>query len=415
MRHKLYLQIYFAFLGGLLLFALLAGITWKYMGDSDERGHFQSALSVLLTEALPEHAPIEKSKQTMLKLAKEFNVQLSLYSHDNRHLASTSSRLPLPREQIKSGWNHNRKGGQFVLRLSDGRWLVVSHREPRFPGAIVVILLLLGVLGLAAYPLSKRLTCRLEHLQTQVDAFGHGDLKARARIRGKDEIATLATQFNHTADRIEKLIEAQKHMLSGASHELRSPLTRMRMAIELMQEVSITDTKQKLEADILELDDLVDELLLSSKLDAGSAIKPFEQIDLLALAAEVASNYQADVSGTPVIVSGDEQMLRRMLRNLLDNAARYAVKAPVSISVGGSPDSALIRVCDDGPGIPESEQEQVFEPFYQARTGSQSHGSIGLGLALVRKIARQHHGDVRYISANNHGACFEVTISGLKT
>ncbi|MDQ6997750.1 MAG: HAMP domain-containing sensor histidine kinase [Mariprofundus sp.] len=410
MRHKLYLQIYFAFLGGLLLFALLAGITWKVMGDSDENRHFESGLSLLLTEALPEHAAIEKSKQTMLKLAAEFNVKLSLYSRDNRHLISTSSRLPLPKEQVKSGWNHSREGGQFVLRLSDGRWLVASHRDTRFPGAIVVILLLLGVLGLAAYPLSKRLTCRLEHLQKQVDAFGQGDLKARAQIKGKDEIAALAKRFNHTADRIEKLIEAQKHMLSGASHELRSPLTRMRMTIELMQEASISETKQKLEADILELDNLVDELLLSSKLDAGSAVKPFEQIDLLALAAEVASHFQADVSGKPIIIAGDEQMLRRLLRNLLENAARYAVKAPVSIAVSGSTDCALIRVCDDGPGIPASEQEQIFEPFYQARTGNQSHGSIGLGLALVRKIAHQHHGDVRYISENTHGACFEVSI-----
>lgn len=410
MRHKLYLQIYFAFLGGLLLFVLLAGVSWKIMGDGDEKTRFESAFALLLTEAIPEHSPIEKSKQTMLRLAEQFKVTLSLYGRDSTHLVSTAAPLPLPKQQLKSGWSHSRDGGLFVLRLSDGRWLVVSHGERKFPGAILVILLILGVLALAAYPISKRLTCRLEHLQRQVDAFGHGDLKARAQIKGKDEIAALATRFNHTADRIEKLIEAQKHMLSGASHELRSPLTRMRMAIELMQQESISDTKAKLETDILELDDLVEELLLSSKLDAGSTIKPFEQIDLLALAAEVSSHYHAEVSGKSIIISGDEQMLRRMLRNLLENAVRYAVDAPVSVTVNGLSESATIRVCDDGPGIPASEREQIFKPFYQARSGAQSHGSIGLGLSLVRKIAHQHHGDVRYVSDNEHGACFEVTL-----
>jgi len=413
MRHKLYLQIYFAFLGGLILFALLAGITWKMMAETDEQVRFESALSMLLTEALPEHSPIEKSRQTLVKLAGEFKVELSLYSRNGKHLVSTATPLPLPKDRLKSGWSHNHEGGIFVLRLSDGRWLAVSHGDRGFPGVFVVILLLLAVLGLAAYPLAKRLTCRLEHLQKQVDAFGHGNLKARAQIRGKDEIAALAKQFNHTADRIEKLIEAQKHMLSGASHELRSPLTRMRMIIELMQSNSLADTKTKLEADIAELDNLVDELLLASKLDAGSSVKPFEQIDLLALAAEVASTYRAEVSGTPITISGDEQMLRRLLRNLLENARRYVVEAPISISVTGDPDCAIIRVSDDGPGIPESEREQIFEPFYQARIGDQPQGgSIGLGLSLVRKIAQQHHGDVRYVSEREHGACFEVTIRG---
>ncbi len=410
MRHKLYLQIYFAFLGGLLLFALLAAISWKVLGDGDEKTRFESAFALLLTEALPEHSPIEKSKQTMLKLAKQFKVRLSLYGRDSSHLVSTATPLPLPKQQFKSGWSHSHDGDLFILRLSDGRWLVASHGERKFPSALLVILLLLGVLALAAYPISKRLTCRLEQLQRQVDAFGQGDLKARAKVKGKDEIASLATRFNHTADRIEKLIEAQKHMLSGASHELRSPLTRMRMAIELMQQESISETKTKLEADILELDDLVDELLLSSKLDAGNTVRPFEQVDLLALAAEVSAHYHADVTGESIIISGDEQMLRRMLRNLLENAARYAVKSPVSVSVSGSSDCAIVCVCDDGPGIPEAEQQQIFEPFYQARSGTQSHGSIGLGLSLVRKIAHQHHGDIRYVSENRQGACFEVSI-----
>jgi len=412
MLHKLYLQIYFAFMGGLVLFALLAGLAWKTLSEGDEPARFKAGLSLLVSQALPQQLPAEQLQTKLKQLANTFEVKLSLYSRDGQHLISSGSRLPLPKDRQNYGWDHNHDHdmNNFSIRLDDGRWLIVANANKAFPIPLVIIALLLIVLGLAAYPLAKRLTCRLEQLQKQVDAFGQGNLNARAEIKGKDEIATLASRFNHTAEQIEKLIEAQKHVLSGASHELRSPLTRMRMAIELMEPASVAETKSRLEADIAELDDLVDELLLASKLDADSSQKPFEKIDLLALAAEVGANYHSDISGTPISVMGDELMLRRLLRNLLENGQRYAVEAPVSLSVSGNSECAVLKVCDDGPGIPESEQQRIFEPFYQARSGGENHGSIGLGLSLVRKIAHQHHGDVRYVSEPGTGACFEVTI-----
>jgi len=408
MRHKLYLQIYFAFLGGLILFALLAGLAWKTLSEGNEPARFKAGLSLLVSQSLPINESAELLQPRLQKLAETFEVRLSLYGRDSKHVASTSSRLPLPKSRLEWGHDHDRQN--FSLRLDDGRWLVVSHQGGNFPMPLLVIVLLFAVLGIAAYPIAKRLTCRLEQLQQQVDAFGQGNLKARVTITGKDEIATLAQRFNHTAERIEKLIDAQKHILSGASHELRSPLTRMRMAIELLQSDSIEATKTKLESDISELDDLVDELLMASKLDAGSSEKQFEQIDLLALAAEVASVYDAEVSGDQISLMGDEMMLRRLLRNLLENAKRYATDSPIIVSVTGNQNSAIIKVCDDGPGIPELEREKIFAPFYQPRLTTNPQGSIGLGLSLVRKIARQHHGDVRYVPGHLGGACFEVTI-----
>ncbi len=412
MRHKLYLQIYFSFIGGLLLFALLAGFTWHTLSGESEPAKIKAGMSLLLAEALPTEQPAAELQQRLKKLGATINVQLSLYSRDGEHLSSSAAPLPLPKARLEQGRDHewDQAAGNFTLRLADGRWLVVSHQGNHFPSPLIAILLLLGVLGLAAKPVARRLTCRLEQLQKQVDAFGHGDLTARAKVRGVDEIATLATRFNHAAERIEKLIEGQKHILSGASHELRSPLTRMRMAIELMQPESLAETKHKLEADIAELDDLVEELLMASRLDAGSSVKPFEPIDLLALAAEAGAPYAAEISGEAISVMGDETMLRRLLRNLLENGSRHAVTAPVSLHVSCNGKDVLIRVCDDGPGIPAGEQEKVFEPFYQGHSDQQAHGSIGLGLSLVRKIAHQHHGEVRYVENDTHGACFEVRL-----
>lgn len=409
MRHKLYLQIYFAFLGGLILFALLAGLAWKTLSEGDEPARFKAGLSLLVSQSLPINESPELLQPRLQELAKIFGVRLSLYSRDSKHVTSTGAPLPLPKSRHNWGHDHDREN--FSLRLDDGRWLVVSHQSGNFPMPLIVIVLLFAVLGIAAYPLAKRLTCRLEQLQQQVDAFGQGNLKARATITGKDEIATLARRFNHTAERIEQLIEAQKHILRGASHELRSPLTRMRLAIELLQSDSIELTKTKLESDIVELDDLVDELLLASKLDAGSSDKQFEAVDLLALTAEVASSYEVEVSGDRFNMLADEAMLRRLLRNLLENASRYSLNNPVSIVIAAHQASARLTVCDDGPGIAESERTHIFEPFYQARSTSSSNGTIGLGLSLVRKIAQQHGGDVRYIPSDT-GACFEVTLKG---
>lgn len=409
-RHKLYLQIYAAFLGGLLLFALLAGIMWKLMSGEGEAGRFTSGMTTLLSQALPTDAPIATNKQILDELAAEFHVQLSLYDRRGKHILSTAEPLPLPKALLQQPDAHHQSHRGFSLRLKDGRWLLVSHHEQKFPTPLLAILFLLVALALAAWPLSKRLTCRIESLQARVAAFGAGDLKARATVKGKDEVADLARKFNHTADQIEQLIEAQQHTLRSASHELRSPLTRMRMAIELMESNTLEKSKARLIADIMELDDLVDELLLASKLDAGAVSETMVQLDLLALSAEMAAKHQAEVSGSSVWIRGDEGMLRRLLRNQLENANRHARNAPVQLSVAEQNGVAVLRICDDGPGIAEAERNRIFEPFYQARSNHRNNGSIGLGLSLVQKIATQHGGTVRYIESEGDGACFEVRI-----
>ncbi|MDX8387172.1 MAG: HAMP domain-containing sensor histidine kinase [Ghiorsea sp.] len=414
MRHKLYLQIYIAFFIGLLLFAAIgAGIAWKHFSANESAVPFLSGMKALVTKAVPMNEPKLDTETTLRSLAKGFHIRLSLYNQKQQHIASSHQPLELKKQTDEHQWNHeHHQPGLFVLALNDGRKLVIHHQRPPFGSKWMMFLLLMLVFAAVAYPLAKRLTCRLERLQEQVDAFGAGDLSARADVRGKDEIAALATRFNVTAERIEQLIAAQKHILAGASHELRTPLTRMRMAIELMKDESVSNTQQKLTTYISELDELVDELLLASKLDASHENEGIttESIDLLALSAEEGSHYQAEVSGNPIIIDGNEHMLRRMLRNLLQNAARHSVKEPITIEVKQQEKFVVLRVCDDGPGITAPEQSRIFEPFYQARNTKNKSGNIGLGLSLVQKIATQHHGSVKYITHNHAGACFEIKL-----
>jgi signal transduction histidine kinase len=172
----------------------------------------------------------------------------------------------------------------------------------------------------------------------------------------------------------------------------------------------VADPKRRtdLEKDVTEIDALIEQILLSSRLDAIRELEVREEVDLLALAAEEGARCgECDVTGEPVVVRGDSALLRRMIRNLIENAQQHG-SPPVEVRVLREGERAILTVSDAGPGIPRSEQERVFAPFYRP-AGSQSGGS-GLGLALVRQIARQHGGDAIGARSAMSPSTIEVSI-----
>ncbi len=174
---------------------------------------------------------------------------------------------------------------------------------------------------------------------------------------------------------------------------------------------------------IAELDALIDEILLASRLDAqaaGDARRQFEPVDLTALAAEqcaqMDANFAADAeqpdgpasASAAVVVRGDARLLRRLLNNLLENARRYGQGTAIDVALHRTGASALLTVCDRGPGVPAADRERVFEPFFRVAGATEAAGSMGLGLALVRKIAEQHGGRAEYQPRAGGGSCFAV-------
>jgi signal transduction histidine kinase len=303
------------------------------------------------------------------------------------------------------------RGITVALKLSDGRWLVARHRQTAHAYAALASILLSAVaVAAGAYPLVRRLTSRLERLQARVDALGEGQLGSRVAVEGKDEVARLASSFNRAAERIERLVEAQRALLAGASHELRSPLTRIRMAVELMGEKAPPELKARIEQDIADLDALIGELILASKIDTRTRMASEERVDLLALAAEEASKYDAQLTGAPVEIPGDRVLLRHLLRNLLENARRHAPSSPIEVTV--APDAnggARIQVLDRGGGVAEEDRERIFEPFFSL-PGARDKG-VGLGLSLVRRIAHHHGGEARCLARPGGGSLFEVELA----
>jgi signal transduction histidine kinase len=415
---RLYLHIYLTFLGILVLFVGLVSIpSLLSPTDSQERRVLVDGLGAVLGEWLPgPDRPLDELQAAVERLGQLLPVHLTVREADGTLLAAVGEPLPA----APPGWTpaggrmrSHVAGPTVALSLPDGRRVVVHWLRPRRPfGVLVAVGLLAVAIGVGAYPVVRRLTRRLERLHARVEALGAGDLTARVEVEGRDEVANLARSFNHAADRIERLVNAQRTMLAGASHELRSPLARMRMAIELLAGADRPELRARLSQDIAELDALIGELLLASRLDALEQLERPEDVDLLALLAEEGARTGAEVSGEAVCLQGDARLLRRLMRNLLENAQRYAAGSPVEASVVPLPPTgACLRVADRGPGVPEAERERIFEPFYRP-TGlrERGDGGVGLGLALVRQIARHHGGEVRCVPRAGGGTCFEVDL-----
>lgn len=298
------------------------------------------------------------------------------------------------------------------------------------PGLVLLMAGLMLAVALGVYPVVRRLTQRLERLQASVQRFGDGDLSARASERGGDEVADLAKRFNEAARQIQALVAAQKSLLANASHELRSPLARIRMGLELLQEDRINGkadaaprgrARAEIVRNLAELDALIEEILLASRLDAKEAdLGTVEAVDLVGLCAEecarldVQLDLQAGVQELPV--PGVTKLLRRLVRNLLENALRYGVTSTASsdahdaveLSLQQENGHTVLRVSDRGPGVPAAYHERIFEPFFRLPGASESAGGVGLGLALVRSIAERHQASIRCTDRAGGGACFEV-------
>jgi signal transduction histidine kinase len=390
---------------------VLTAVAWHHGGLAVQDQETLDGAASLVADRLPPGGSPAEREEALRSLASKLHLDLTLWTADGQRQGWAGERLPFPGDRAHRGWWMPARGGPVgLLRLPDGRWLVARRSGRRLLHAsLLVILPLLGLaVAIGAFPVARRLTRRLERLRAGVEGLGAGDLGARVRVEGRDEVAALATTFNRAADRIEALVGAQRTLLASASHELRSPLARIRVALELMG-AERPDLRERVSRDIAELDELIGELLLASRLQTVDQVDHREDVDLLGLLAEEAARSPAEVTGEPVTVRADRRLLRRLVRNLLENAMRHGAP-PVEASVHAAGGGVRLRVCDRGPGVPEDEREKIFAPFYRPSSRPAADGGSGLGLALVRQIARRHGGEARCLAREGGGTCFEVDL-----
>jgi signal transduction histidine kinase len=389
----LYLRIWLAVVATVVVLTFMVGAAWRLTADPPP-------LRIREVEVRNAAGELIGSAQTRPDRQFGDDLEFEVLTKDGQTL---NLLLPRPQRPPGSSWNRPPFGFGWML----------------------------GLVGLAvalgAYPIMRRLTLRLEALQRGVARWGSGDLSARVNAQGSDEIAFLAERFNHAAERIETLMDSHRSLLANASHELRSPLARIRMGLELLDPSGASPQRREISRSINELDQLIDEILLASRLDARQAdAEPFETLDLTGLAAEecarVNAELQAELPGGPdadhsLTLQGSPRLLRRLIRNLLENARRYGrgdITLALSVLGSGAGQRAVIQVHDRGPGVPAAQRERIFEPFYRLPGASEREGGVGLGLALVKSISERHGGSVRCEERPGGGASFivELPMSG---
>ena len=316
--------------------------------------------------------------------------------------------------------------GKAVVSASGKRYIFVARlrqpglRPPLFPPSRIAVMVLTA--GLVCYLLALYLTAPIKKLQSAVQAFAEGNLDARVASGRGDELADLAHEFDQMADRISTLISSQKRLLADISHELRSPLARLSVALELARKNSTPASVpaiDRIEREAERLNELVGQLLALTRLESGSEQVPAELVSLEDLVQTVVedANFEARPLNKEVRVAqlekcrvrGSDELLRSAVENVVRNAVRYtATGSAVQVELRWKLDTALLSIRDHGPGVPASELQHIFEPFYRVSAArDRASGGAGLGLSIAERTVKLHGGS---ISAENTDDGLLVTI-----
>ncbi len=411
MRNSLFVKVYLTLLASLVVVALASAIFVRLSHDEEDRG-WAARRDAFLAAMLPADADMQETRIVLARLGEAFDADITVFTADGGTIASVGPPLPFAMPDNRGHFRRGEDRRRLSARLPDGR-VVVARLSGNFFGPpranpLIWLALIAGITGLIAWPIVRHLTGRLERLRRGVEVWGGGDLALRAPVEGKDEVAAVAESFNRAAERIEGLVAAHRSLLANASHELRSPLARLRMASDLNEAAPSQARRREIMRNLSELDELVEEILLASRLDHAGTVELTDDVDLLALVAEEGARHSVEVTGEAATVKGNARLLARLVRNLIQNALRHGAP-PVSAEVRRHGSAIELVVRDHGQGIAEAERERVFEPFYRPSGRSEHAGGWGLGLSLVRQIAQHHGANVQQEGSTDGGACFIVT------
>ena len=337
---------------------------------------------------------------------------------------STASDLPsikdLEQGRVsKPGRAHLRQGYYVAPAPNAGAYLFAWDFGGRMYeahiGLLVVLLLIMAAVVLTALAVLKRLLRPLRVLSDGVARLSAGQLDVVLPNGARDEFGMLTDAFNQMVRRVREMVRARDQLLLDVSHELRSPVTRMKVALELLPDGV---QRTHMATDVDEMERMIAELLELERLRDGRGIKPVCQ-DLMPLLRDVAESFQNRPPGVRIVstsreahVDVDGEKVRTVLRNLLENAAKYSLSAsrPVEVSVTQNSDTIMIRVTDDGVGIPEGDIERVFEPFFRVdRSRSKSTGGYGLGLSICKRVMESHGGSIAVERQAGCGTSFVLT------
>lgn len=438
---RLFWKIFLWFCLTLMLISLAVGWAVKIyveMSDNEFREEVPLTQVTALAVAI-EQSGREQARGLLMRLHQEIRHPIFVLDSDGQDILRP--RLPPRLENLLS--RRDRHPDRFVSREAwtpEGEkleviapafknWRARHQRPPKAPLWLMVsIALLVGLI--LCFWLARYLSRPVIRLSRASRALADGNLQSRVGNQGgrRDEIADLAGDFDLMAERIQHLLQSQKQLLSDISHELRSPLARLQVALALARRQNTADPAalDRIERDILRMEALIGELLTLSRLESGPetpldetiVITPFleeiiEETRIEAAARKCKIELQCNMSES---VKGNTELLRRAVENVIRNAILYtAANSLVEISVNRLEDRIRISVCDRGPGVPEPSLNTLFDPFFRTDSARERRtGGHGLGLAIARRSVEIHGG---LISAQNRtdgpGLCIHLELPTL--
>lgn len=348
---------------------------------------------------------------------RHYLARLERFFPDPHYLTTASGRDVLTGEdrsdllaQIRSAGDRPVRRGEFGIVGSpsaDGKYYFVAVVRPpvsRWNFLPYFGLVLVGVAGLL-WLLSTSLVAPLRQLSGVVSRFGRGELSVRARLSRNDEFGDLSRAFDEMAERIETLLNAERRLLQDISHELRSPLARLKFALELSRTAADREAAlARVEKEVDRLTELVISLVEMTRMEGDPTARELVDVRLDLLLEEVLGDCEMEATARQctlarsydgaVHIRGDAELMRRAVENVVRNAIRYApAGSAVEVSLRAEDANAVVQVRDRGPGVPEEALERIFQPFYRvddSRTGAT--GGVGLGLAIALRAVHVHHG-----------------------
>lgn len=310
----------------------------------------------------------------------------------------------------------------FVELVRDGYKIVIASprmsETPRPDYTQPAIALISIIVLVGCYFAVRWLVRPIKWIQKGTARIGQGDLDYRIRTTRRDDLGDLAADINHMADDVKDMLEAKQQLLLAISHELRSPLTRAKVALEFLEDGQV---KHDLLGDVREMEKLIADLLESERMNAGHTTLRRSTVELGSMLQSLIHTEFQDrfdrinlhLPSEPLVREIDEVRVRLVAKNLIENALRYTPPdgPPVEVELSAKPGMVILRVRDHGPGIHKEHLPRVTEPFYRADPArSRSTGGLGLGLYLAKRIAEAHRGSLVIESELGQGTLCTVTI-----
>ncbi|MDX2469040.1 MAG: HAMP domain-containing sensor histidine kinase [SAR324 cluster bacterium] len=422
-NRSIFLKILMVILMAAMLVNFAVGHVFRAVTNPPRANFHRFVFAV--TNALIEELGTPPSFKKAMKFEKDFSIHI--YFIGAAHGWSTTGTMeelkkihfPYRRHEMVS---HGSNGERYFLKIKrpEGYYYFspdFSLDHPQLRGWVLYLILMLSAIFFATLMLLRLIFRQVNVLKKGVEAVAQGDYEKMVEVRNNDELGQLSHAFNHMTKQVQGQMHSKEQLLLNVSHELRSPLTRMRIALEFLDDEKI---KGKITKDILAMDGMLEELLESARLDSEHGVLKRRELSikslLLSVVADVAvdkSFIEVELPEEEILLALDEKRIRILLGNLIENALKYSKpeETPIKVILEVKENKATIAIKDFGEGIPDADLPHVFEPFYRVdKSRNQRTGGYGIGLSLCSKIAQAHKGAISVTSQVKVGTTFTLEL-----